>query len=216
MGRGDKVTDNPISWNRSVPEVGGYGVFEDTKFAKSLKNKKNIISRKLEFQIDEMLDQSTDTFLSFEKHEFIPLEGDFKKIFETINNSSEDYIIINSSEDNSIKCLIDFERFSNQYKRILLASDKNETEYGMPNIYLIYGLIEYDEEFFPLLFIPVSILHLGDEYRIYRNFNLNYEVNPFIDDIRNDITLPKYDSDISKFVNELKKIPGKTQLINLI
>ncbi len=171
---------------------------------------KKILQNQINAKLDLLLDDFDGQYdlIDFEKEMYIPIVYELKSLDSiNLNHNSDDFFRISFDDDsNCIKTTISKDDFNERYHKLNDSRQHYLKKNGFSNIYLVYGLLEFDSFLAPCILIPIFIEKCQEEYRIFRNHNQEIQFNgilKFISDEEN-VHLPMFDGNISDFINLLK------------
>lgn len=190
MGYRGKVRDDVIGHKPSSPSTTEYGM---AGYKNSLKKSTKKSISKLKFCLDDLLDNDIDieNLIYFDDEKYISIDFD------------ENFIINPCFEKSFDK--IEFEEI---WEFIKLKNENHIFDYGFSNVYIGFGLIEYDDFTFPLFFIPINFDENGSGVNFYRNENLNISFNYCFKDELYRFNIPNFNEDFTEYIEKIEKIDG--------
>lgn len=174
---------------------------------------------KLQEKINSELDLILDDFegqydlIGFDKEKFIQIDYDLIESFdfENLKNNSEDNLSILFENDNdSIGSNTNISKndFDLKYAELSNSCQCYLEKYGISNLYISLGLVEFTDFLAPCILIPIFIEKNKDGFRIIRNFNQKIQFNgvlKFILDEEN-VDFPEFDGNITNFIKQFLKL----------
>ena len=188
MGFRGRVTDDVIGHKPSSPSRTEYGM---AGYKNSLKKSTKKSISKLKFRLDDLLDNDIyiENLIYFDDKKYISIDYD------------ENFIINPCFEKSFDK--IEFEEI---WEFIKLKNENHIYDYGFSNIYIGFGLIEYDDFSFPLFFIPINFEENSSTVKFYLNENLNISVNYCVKDELYNINIPNFNGNIIEYIENIENI----------